>query len=288
MYIPKSPQNDHRIPLNYRGISLLSVISKLYTSALNVRLNRYSEEKGCIVNEQNGFREGRCCLDHILTLHNLPKIRKENNDQTFCAFIDFKKAFDLVDRDYMLYKLRKIGLSGKFYHAIKALYKASKSSVQINNVVSKWFDVTNEVRQGDSFSPTLFSIYLNDLVTEMNDLNAGVAVADICITLLLYADDIVLLAPNEEKLQSMLNVVDKWCRTWGMEINSKKTQILHVRNYQRPRRINQFSCGESLLNYTDTYKYPGYMIHEHLCETKKCWDNDCKCYQIIWQNTWHL
>ena len=63
--IPKSPQNDPRIPLNYRGISLLSVISKLYTSALNVRLNRYSEEKGCIVNEQNGFREGRSCLDHI-------------------------------------------------------------------------------------------------------------------------------------------------------------------------------------------------------------------------------
>ena len=59
------------------------------------------------------------------------KTNYKNDDQTFCAFIDFKKAFDLVDRDFMLYKLRKIGLSGKLYHAIKALYKTSKSSVQI-------------------------------------------------------------------------------------------------------------------------------------------------------------
>ena len=128
--------------------------------------------------------------------------------------------------------------------------------------------MTNGVRQGDSLSPTLFSIYLNDLATEIKDLNVGVPVADMCISLLLYADDIVLFVPDEEKLQSMLNVVDEWCCTWGLEINSKKTQILHVRNYQRPRSTYQFSCGESLLNYTDTYKYLGYTIHEHLCETK--------------------
>ena len=180
----------------------------------------------------------------------------------------------------MLYKLRKIGSSVKFYHAVKALYKTSKSSVQINNVATEWSDVTNGVHQGYSLSPTLFSIYLNDLATEIEDLNVGVPVTDMCISLLLYVDDIVLFAPDEEKLQSMLNVVDKWCRTWVMEINSKKTQILHVCNYQSPRSTYQFSCGESLLNYTDTYKYLGYMIHEHLCETKNV--------QIIRQNTQHL
>ena len=153
---------------------------------------------------------------------------------------------------------------------LNIIERISKSSVQINNVATEWFDVTNGVRQGDSLSPTLFSIiiYLNDLSTEVKDLNVGVPVADMCLSLLLYADDIVLFAPDEEKLQSMLNVVDKWCRTWGMEINSKKTQILHVRNYQRPRNTFQFSCGDSLLNYPDTYKYLGYMIQEHLCETK--------------------
>ena len=109
--------------------------------------------------------------------------------------------------------LEKNGLTGKFYHAIKALYKTSKSSVQINSVASESFYVTNRGRQGDSLPITLFSIYLNDLATEIKYLNMGIPVADICISLLLYAGDIVTLVPNEEKIQSMLNVVNKWCRT---------------------------------------------------------------------------
>ena len=124
--IPKCPQNDPRVPLNYRGISLLSVLSKLYTSALNVRLNAYNEENGIIVNEQNGFRQKRSCLDHIFVLQDTLRIRNQLNSQTFCAFIDFKKAFDLVDRDALLYKLRKIGVKGHFYHAVKALYENAK------------------------------------------------------------------------------------------------------------------------------------------------------------------
>ena len=86
--IPKSSTNDPRVPLNYRGISLLSVISKLYTTALNVRLNNYTETDGYIVNEQNGFRPDRSCLDHIFVLKNVLRIRNELNTQTFCAFID--------------------------------------------------------------------------------------------------------------------------------------------------------------------------------------------------------
>ena len=173
-----------------------------------------------------------------------------------------------MDRDFLLYKLRNIGISGKFYHAVKALYQNSKSRVQLNNLATEWFDVTNGVRQGDSLSPTLFSIYLNDLAEEIKSLNAGVNAGDACISLLLYADDIVLIAPTAEKLQSMLNIVAKWCGKWSMQINDKKTQVLHARNHQRPRSSFQFKCGKSLLDYTSSYKYLGYIIDEHLNETK--------------------
>ena len=87
-----------------------------------------------------------------------------------------------MDKDFILYKLKQIELSGKFYHAIKALYKTSKNSVQINNVASEWFNVTNGVRRGYSLAPALFSIYLNDLATVIKDFNVGVPVADICIS----------------------------------------------------------------------------------------------------------
>ena len=262
--IPKSASNDPRIPLNYRGISLLSVISKLYTATLNRRLNTFTEENELIVNEQNGFRRDRSCLDHIFVLQNSLRIRNELNTQTFCAFIDFKKAFDLVDREFLLYKLRQIGVNGNFYHAIKSLYSNTRSCVQVNDKLTDWFDVKTGVRQGDSLSPTLFSIFLNDLAEEIKSLDAGIMVGGLILSILLYADDIVLIAPTPEKLQAMLDVVTSWCRKWGMDINAKKTQILHVRNHQRPRSNFEFRCGENALSYTESYKYLGFFIHEHL------------------------
>lgn len=119
--IPKSSTNDPRIPLNYRGISLLSVVSKLYTATLNTRLNKFAEQHKLFVNEQNGFREGRSCLDHIFVLQNTLRIRNQLNTHTYCAFIDFKKAFDFVDRDFLLHKLIKNGITGNFYNVVKSI-----------------------------------------------------------------------------------------------------------------------------------------------------------------------
>ena len=86
-----------------------------------------------IVEEQNGFRSDRSSLDHIFVLQNTLRIRNELNSQTFCAFIDFKKTFDFVDRDALLYKLRNIGVDGNFYHTLKALYTGAKSCVKVND-----------------------------------------------------------------------------------------------------------------------------------------------------------
>ena len=262
--IPKSSTNDPRVPLNYRGISLLSVISKLYTTTLNSRLSAFCEANNLLVNEQNGFRPDRSCLDHIFVLNDVLRVRKKLNSQTFLAFVDFKKAFDYVDRDFLMYKLRQAGVDGNFYHAIQALYSGARSSVRLNNTMTDTFEVKSGVRQGDPLSPTLFSLFLNDLAEEINDSDSGVLIGGICLAILLYADDICLLAPSEEKLQHMLNILDRWCRKWGMVINTSKTQIMHIRNPQRPRSNFKFKCCDTELNYTDSYKYLGYFVHEHL------------------------
>ena len=252
--IPKSSSCDPRIPLNYRGISLLSTIRKIYTSVLNTRLSSFVEEENLVVNEQNGFRQNRSCI-YIFVLHNIPRIRNLIKVQTFCAFIDFQKAFDYVDREFLLYELRQIGVTGKFFFAVKALYRDTKSCVK-------------GVRQGDSMSPTLFSLFINDLATDVKDLVLGVKVGGQDIYILLYADDIVLISPTAENLQQMLNEVSNWCLQWGRRINPSKTQVMHIRNHKRPRTSHAFTCGEHKLSITDTYKYLGYISHEHLSNTQ--------------------
>ena len=74
-----------------------------------------------------------------------------------------------------------------------------------------WFETMQGVRQSDKLSPTLLSIYLNDLAIELKDLNLGITLGDMHIYILMYADDIVLVCANEQKLQTMLDHVNTWC-----------------------------------------------------------------------------
>ena len=91
------------------------------------------------------------------------------------------------------------------------------------------FKVTNGVRQGDTISPTLFNLYTNDLVDELNALKCGVDIDGRCVSILLYADDVVIMSDSEDKLQKMINCVYSWCRRWRLCVNLAKTNVVHFR-----------------------------------------------------------
>ena len=99
--ILKDCTTDKRIQMNYRGISLLSCVSKLYSSFMNKRITKYLEQNNILADEQNGLRSNRSCEDHVFTLNSILR----NNDSDLTAFIDLRKCFDFIDRDMMLYKL---------------------------------------------------------------------------------------------------------------------------------------------------------------------------------------
>ena len=262
--IPKSSQKDPYVPLNYRGISLLSCVYKLYSALLNNRLNTFCADEDVLVDEQNGFRKERSCIDHTYVLTSTIRNRMSEGLPTYCAFIDFQKAFDRVDRDLLMFKLLNYGINGKLYFAVKSIYSSSFASVRINNIQTQSFDIPVGVRQGDNLSPTLFSIFLNDLATGLKSLNCGVDINDYNLTILLYADDIVLLAPSPEKLQHQIDYVHQWCKKWRMKINSDKTQIVHFRPTRQQRSSFVWKFGDDILQTVSTYRYLGVFLHEHL------------------------
>ena len=108
--IPKSNTGDPRDPLSYRGITLESSPYKLYCAILNNRLTKLVEENNKLVDEQNGFRIDRNTIDQVLSLINLIETRQKKRLSTFCAFIDFKEAFVLVDRNLPLKRLNETEL----------------------------------------------------------------------------------------------------------------------------------------------------------------------------------
>ncbi|XP_060587764.1 uncharacterized protein LOC132743245 [Ruditapes philippinarum] len=254
----KDPTSDARLPMNYRGISLLSCVSKLYSSFINKKLIKYLDDNDILAEEQNGFRHGRSCEDHVFTLDSI--IRDHNS--VFTAFIDLRKCFDFVDREMQMYKLLLNGVDGKLYNSIKSIYNHTVSCVRINGRLTEWFQCVNGVKQGDNLSPTLFSVFVNDLVTEINNLDLGVKIDDTSVSMLLYADDIVLIAKSEADLQIMLNQMHDWCKRWRVLVNTEKSKVVHFRKGRTQRTEYEFKIGLNVLEIVDKYKYLGVIMHE--------------------------
>ena len=159
LYKKKGNPSD---PNNYRGITLLSCLGKLFTAVLNERLTSYLEDNNMIGDEQAGFRNGHSTLDHIFVLHSLIDLYLSKKERVYCAFVDYKKAFDLVDRTSLWSKLLKNNIDGNFLKVINHMYSQAKSCIISGSDKSEMFDCNIGVRQGENLSPILFALFLND------------------------------------------------------------------------------------------------------------------------------
>ncbi len=202
------------------------------------------------------------CSEHIFTLSTILRNRKSQNKSTFLAFLYAEKAFDRIDRDLLLYKLLLNGVKGHIYESIKAIYQESICSINVNNILIEWFDTNCGVKQGDTLSPTIFGIFINDIVDDVKSVNIGINIDGINVCILLYADDIALLSETEEGLQKLLSKVYEWSRKWKIKFNAHKSNILHVRQPQVPRTGYSFKLGYINLSKVEQYKYLGIVINK--------------------------
>lgn len=175
-YFPKQWSEGFIVPIfkkgdinevsNYRGITLLSTLGKLFTRILNNRLNKWAENYNVYIEAQAGFRKNMGTVDNIFVLNGLITHCLNENKHLYCCFVDFAKAFDYVDRDILWYKLIKIGVRGQMLDIIRSIYNNVKSRVKNKNTLSEAFSCNIGVRQGECLSPFLFAMYINDLEKE--------------------------------------------------------------------------------------------------------------------------
>ena len=263
--IPKGASKDPYVPLNYRGISLISCVSKCFSIFVNNRLTKYCNEHELLAEEQNGFRTNRSCEDHIFVLNSIIENRLNEGKSTYCSFIDLEKAFDWVNRDLLLYRLMDIGIDGKLYFSIENMLNGTQSRVVLdNNVKTAWFNVASGVRQGDPLSPTLFSIFIDDLIKHLKTNCRLLQVGDCQINSLFYADDMVIMAESEKELQTLLDELNSWCHKWQVKINEEKSKIIHFRKVRAKCTEIEFKLNGSTIEKVKSYRYLGIYFDEHL------------------------
>ena len=180
----------------------------------------------------------------------------EENGNVFCAFVDYKKAFDVVDRDLMVTRLEDSGVNGKMLELIRGMYSGTSNLLRINGELTEEFPSKNSVLQGNNLSSTIFSLFINSLLKELKRDSHGIRINNgRNINCLAYADDIVIMAMTEEGLQSLLNVIWKWCRSWRMIVNCDKTKVVHFRKQARKLADVDFTIGGIKLEKVKQYKY---------------------------------
>ena len=129
---PIHKKGDINNPDNYRGISLLNVCSKLYSYILNQRINEWIDDFEILGEEQAGFRKNRSTMEHIFTLYALAQKQLVRHRKLYVAFIDFRKAFDGIARNKLWPILRKNGINGKMFNALKSMYEIVRTKVRMN------------------------------------------------------------------------------------------------------------------------------------------------------------
>ena len=264
-------KGDKASPDNYRGITILSCFGKVFTAILNNRLNNYLESMNLLCEEQAGFRKKYGTTDHIFNLKCIIDLYLFRGKKLFCAFIDYKKAFDSVNRSFLWQKLLTHHVDGKMFKIIHSLYDNAKSCVRMGHAKSESFVSNVGVRQGENLSPILFSIFLNDLsefishaynglneVSEMSKILLSNDEIEVLFKLyvLLYADDTVIFAESKEELQSALNAMYLYCKSWDLEVNPTKTKVTVFCNRKFEHNMTFIYNGQDL-DIEDGFVYLG-------------------------------
>ena len=142
--------------------------------------------------EQAGFREGYSTIDHAFVLHLVIELYQSVRKRVYCAFIDYSKAFDSIDRSLLWQKLLSYNINGKVFNIIKEIYSKAKSCIRKDNVISDYFMCNIGVRQGDNLSPVLFALFINDFTEYVSTAYGGLNIAQSCYPSLKNSEDIVL------------------------------------------------------------------------------------------------
>ena len=146
------------------------------------------------------------------------------------------------------------------------MYSDLKAAVNLGGHLTEWFGISGGVRQGDNLAPTLFAMFINSLTNEINQLNEGITIDNgrLNLSILLFADDIVLISETETGLQRQLNALHNWVKKNRMACNMDKTKIVHFRNKNKDQTNFNFKLGAEPISKASNYKYLGLTLDEFL------------------------
>ena len=199
--------------------------------------------------------------DHNFLLYTLIEKSIKNHKKLYVAFIDFKKAYDTVDRSLLLKRLRQIGINGVFYRTIVEMYKNTKYSLKLKDGCLEPINSNLGLRQGCPLSPMLFNLFIEDI----SDVYANstdtdpVLLQGKAINHFLYADDLVLVSESARGLQNCLNKLATYAEHKSLTVSIKKSKTM-IFNSPGHFIKERFHINGEALEPVNSFCYLGFEI----------------------------
>jgi hypothetical protein len=262
--VPLPKTSDTTDVNNFRPISILSILSKPLEKHVHKHMAAYLEDRRLFFEFQSGFRKNHSCNTALTRMCDTWLSAINRSEITGVVFLDFKKAFDLVDHSILLDKLKLYTKSEATVLFLKSFLSDRSQRVVLNATFSFQEFVPCGVPQGSILGPLLFCMFINDLPLSLKD---GRVACD------LFADDGSLhtsssnTATLETSLQHELDNVTQWCNSNKMVINPKKTKSMLIASRQKHQRAPlslNLSLGPDLIEQVDSHKVLGITIDDEM------------------------
>ena len=248
---------------NYRPISVISTIAKIFEKIVYTQILDYLDENCIISPNQSGFRSHHSTETALLSLTNEWLINMDQGLINGVLFLDLKKAFDTVDHNILLSKLTAYGIKGTAHKWFQSYLRKRQQICKINKKMSDIRTITCGVPQGTNLGPLLFLLYINDLPNCLETTSAT-----------MFADDTSLScnglssADIESKLNHDLEIIHTWLTANKLTLNRKKTEYMIIGSRQKLNSIgtnttNISIAGEQIKRVEST-KSLGIIIDEQL------------------------
>ena len=248
------------LPDNYRPISLLSCIDKIFEKLLHKRFIKFIEQHKIIILEQYGFLKYHSTV--LALIESIDNIRKliENGEYVLAIYLDLKKAFDTVDHNILLGKLEHYGIRG---HANKLIRSYLSNRIQyttVNGINSDKQEITMGVPQGSVLGPLFFLIYVNDIVNVLKHEKTT-----------LFADDTSVLINDKnierlkQKSEESLKNIYEWLLSNRLSLSWEKTFFVVFHSPKKRRNFfNELKVYDFTIKRVTCVKYLGMYIDENL------------------------
>jgi len=237
--LPK-PNKDTKVAVNYRPISLLNTLGKLFEKVITRRMHCHFQETAFFNQYQRAYLERKEASEHVYCLSEEIRLARDKGWQTTVVSLDVEKAFDSVWHDGLRYKLSQLQLPVKLVRLLSSFLTDREIRVRVAHSLSHSVKLGAGTPQGSVLSPLLYLIYVNDIPIEpKNNCRAGQ-----------FADDISLWTSYANKrvtylrLQRALDDIQKWCSKWRIKLNVTKTQLVTFSHTKTKMTLKLF--GESI------------------------------------------